>query len=535
MSSSETIELRDQKARLANLDLAEEVNVYCDNLKIDVRLAIQSEVDNLNKLERELLGKIEEYRRDQLQAQQSEWFRRQLAEAMAKIEEMSAIGDELLAARVKSDEIAKRMNDLTFEMSLLESKMKREAFSNHFLKLNENPTATDHQVVELVEHLTVKEPDFTPFLVSDSAEPRQDDAVKSFYSPLFISDHTIAFIDRNTVCIWDLDRQTLVGKLEHFHYVECMALLPNGCLASFTDIYSLWIWDISARKVLRWYGKDRDLKGASSLLEPSPRTILFLQALPTGYLASFSRDSTIKIWDPSSSKENQPVVEISNFSSDYRVDRPSLSEMKALAGSNRVLGGTPSGNPVGMGLQSNGHLVTCYERSIPSRNAPASRVKALRLKEIQSVIQVWNPRNGKLVTSFTTDPKAAIKMLVLSNDNLLVEFTDFSVGIYDLTKAALVVRLNEPSQRRHFGFAQHPSGYVITFPKPNPQADGSHSVYVLNPEDGQLVQAYRFTPENMDRSQALCISPDGRRLICGHTWARTSAIPKSSISMLYLS
>ena len=143
-------ELKDQKARLATLDLAEEVNVHCDNLIIDVTLTIQSEVDKLNKLESKLLAEIEEYRQERLRAHESESFQSKMAEAKKKIEKMSAKSDEIMAAEdcAKTKEKARR---LIFEMSLLESKMKRDASDKHYLRLQETPTIDERQVIQLVQ------------------------------------------------------------------------------------------------------------------------------------------------------------------------------------------------------------------------------------------------------------------------------------------------------------------------------------------------------------------------------------------------
>ena len=149
-------ELKDQKTRLANVDLAEEVNSYCNNLIIDVTLTIQKEVEKLNNLEAELIGQIEEYRKDRLKEHQSKSFKSQVAEDKKKVEVLSAVENELLTVIANNagskDEVAKRVGDLTFEMSLLESKMKRGALNKRILSVKENISPPANQIVELVEN-----------------------------------------------------------------------------------------------------------------------------------------------------------------------------------------------------------------------------------------------------------------------------------------------------------------------------------------------------------------------------------------------
>ena len=73
------------------------------------------------------------------------------------MEEMSAKSDQLVASGGKDKnqfEYRRQARRLIFDMSLLESRMKRDAFDKHFLDLKENYASSGRQVVELVKGLS---------------------------------------------------------------------------------------------------------------------------------------------------------------------------------------------------------------------------------------------------------------------------------------------------------------------------------------------------------------------------------------------
>ena len=344
--------------------------------------------------------------------------------------------------------------------------------------------------------------DFSDFHSSDSETNRRTRILSGFSSMIFISNHLIAWPRSDLICIFDLDRQTMVGNLEHPSSVSSLVLLSNGLLASCSADNSIRIWNIAEEKVIRCYGAEHRKESKSSVNSVPIRSIC---AMPDGQLASLSDDSKIKIWDPHSSKRN-PIVEISNFSEGGNSDL-------GTAGSN-----SGRGEAIDIGVLSNGYLVTCCNHHYTTYYG------RLEISKYDTFIQVWNPRNGKLVKSFQPtigdNRKETVrvrKLIVLSNDYLLVEFHCYLVGIFDLTKATMIFRLNEPCQRAHFGFAQHPNGSIFSFPHSKAETDGLHSFHLYSPEDGKLVHSYHFRPGRLGGTQMLAISPDGRRVICGNS------------------
>ena len=429
--------------------------------------------------------------------------------------------------------------------------MRRGALNKRILCVKENISPSTHQPVELVENSPLDSKKskysqdlaclsdsllllcftvtFSDFHSSDSETNQRTKILSAFPSMIFISNHLIAWAHSDLICIFDLDRQTMVGNLEHPSSVSCLVLMSNGLLASCSADNLIHIWSIAEEKVIRCYGAENRNESKSSVNSVPIHSIC---AMPDGQLASLSEDSKIKIWDLHSSKGN-PILEISNFSEGGDSD---LGTAEANSNPDRD-------EAIDIGVLSNGHLVTCFDHHYTTYYG---LYKHCKIATRDTFIRVWNPRNGKLVKSFqtTVDDKSkrserAIQMIVLSNDNVLVEFHNYLIGIYDLTKATMLFRLSQPCQRAHFGFAQHPNGSLFSFPHSKTETNGLYSFHVYSPEDGQLIDSYHFRPGRLGGTQMLAISPDGRRLICGNSSVvdllKGSSSPEFPSSMFSLS
>jgi WD40 repeat protein len=142
-------------------------------------------------------------------------------------------------------------------------------------------------------------------------------------------------------------------------------MLPNGWLASGSRDKTIKVWDLEERKEVR-------------TLQGHTRPIFSLKVLKIGNLVSCSSDDTLKIWDPCLS-ENNLLLTIKGH------------------GNNSWF--------IPIGVLSNDFLVTC------------SRDKD---DEEESVMRVWDAKDGRLVHSLATGLRAVWAVLVLSNDQVAI-------------------------------------------------------------------------------------------------------------------
>ena len=305
-----------------------------------------------------------------------------------------------------------------------------------------------------------------------------DNRIANAHATSFISDRVIAWRDYKNIHLFDIEKQSFVGKLEHSMQVESFIVLTNGMLAVQTDWFNVNIWDIGEQKMVRSFNTTkRHMKTC------------FLQALPNGHLASLSQGGEISTWNP--------------FSDDHlvkQIDKSISSER---------------GYPFGIGVLSNGYLVTGF---IEERNSSLeSKINEGEQSNHRSIFRIWNLKNGELVQTFFSDPNIAANFLVMSNDNLLVGFKDSSIQIYDTAQAAWTIRVQGPLRNYWCSFVQHPSGYLLSVSGRKEQ-NLDYRLHVWDPEDGKLIQTHVLPPTDNDRcSFKLAVSPDGRLAMTGHT------------------
>lgn len=89
----------------------------------------------------------------------------------------------------------------------------------------------------------------------------------------------------NTIKIWNIDTGSLIRTLlGHTGYVESLAVLPNGFLASGDFNGIIKIWNIITGSLTRTLAGHTDW-------------VTSLGLLPNGFLVSGSYDTKIKIWN----------------------------------------------------------------------------------------------------------------------------------------------------------------------------------------------------------------------------------------------
>ena len=184
---------------------------------------------------------------------------------------------------------------------------------------------------------------------------------------IFLPDGRLASCSRDqTVKLWDpASGKELFALAEHTGKVLTIAMLPNGWLASGSTDGTIKVWDLEEKRV--------------KTFQRHTRSVLSLKALKNGNLVSCSLDDTLAIWDPYRSKNNL-LLTINGH-------------------------GNTNGYRIPIGVLSNDFLVAC------SRNF---------LSQGDSILRVWDSRDGRLVKSLPAGLDSVQAFLVLSNDQVAI-------------------------------------------------------------------------------------------------------------------
>ena len=212
--------------------------------------------------------------------------------------------------------------------------------------------------------------------------------------------------------------KTLTG---HSGSIRQVLFLPSGSLASCSKDNSIRVWGISSGKELY------QLTGHAD-------EVCSLAMLPNGWLASGSDDHTIKLWDLGQKKEASTLRGHSNsvlslqvltnghlvsYSTDdtLKIWHPYLKEKNLIR---TIQGhGNSSWHLPLFGVLSSDLLVT-YSRGLEGDEA----------------LKVFDPTDGKTIKSLSNGQKDALSMLILSNDQVVIGFEDGSIKIFDLESGA---------------------------------------------------------------------------------------------------
>ena len=96
------------------------------------------------------------------------------------------------------------------------------------------------------------------------------------------------------------------ARLEgHTDWVEALALLPDGRLASGSEDKTIRLWDVkTGAETARLEGHTAEV---NPLLFPRGGRVTALALLPDGRLASGSEDQTIRLWDVKTGDRDCPA------------------------------------------------------------------------------------------------------------------------------------------------------------------------------------------------------------------------------------
>jgi len=240
---------------------------------------------------------------------------------------------------------------------------------------------------------------------------------------------------------WLIREQRLSGAprfvghtLEHTRYVNSLAWLPGGKLASGSGDKTIKIWDVATGK-------------CELTLEGHTGRVLALVVLPNDRLASGSADNTIRIWDVTTGRCMKKLQDES-WDHCYGFEKYRMNSLAALPGGKLA---SASNRPFVIHKGKWGEIHHSYDRSIEiwdvetgrcERTLPghAGVVKALAVLpggnlvsgSRDATIKIWDVATGQCVDTLKGHTNHVNALAVLSDGKLASASRDRTIKIWDL-------------------------------------------------------------------------------------------------------
>ena len=244
----------------------------------------------------------------------------------------------------------------------------------------------------------------------------------------------------------------------HTDIVCSLAILPNGWLASGSRDTTIKLWDLEERKVVK-------------TLRGHRRGVVSLKVLKNGNLVSYSTDDTIKIWRPYQ-PENNLLATISGY------------------------GNTKWFIP--LGILPNDFLVTL---SLDEDGKEESRLR------------VWNPNDRQLVKSVSTGLKVVWSVLPLSNGQIAVGSEDGTIKLIDFDDQSKTRTKERAHDKCVTSLLQLPNGNLVSAGQDQESWSFIDSIKVWDVSNMDLLQHVKT--DHSEAILAFAISNDEKMLASG--------------------
>ena len=279
---------------------------------------------------------------------------------------------------------------------------------------------------------------------------------------VFLPDGSLASCSSDEqIKVWDqASGEELITLEGHKHWIHTIVRLPNGWLASGSTDTTIKLWDLEAQRLVR------TLKGHE-------KPVVSLKALKNGNLVSYALDSTLKIWNPYLS-ENNLLLSMAKHG-------------------NR-------GSFIPFGILSNEYLVTC---SVDNE-----------FKK-ESILKVWNAADGSQEKSVSTTLKSITSVVVLSNDQVAIAGDESSLRVINLVDDRYSRTLKKAHDFQIITLLQPPSlnDRLISCGSDGNLMVKYHTIKVRKLSDLSVLQQIRTT--HSDVINSVSISGDGKFLATG--------------------
>ena len=133
-------DVAEKLTRVKTFDQSEEVNLYCDDLELQVMERVESAIKHLNDMEKELLAEIDGYR-NRLLNSLARSVQRQVSSSQRRLEELTKELDERKRRWEGEDGVEKASDearDLLFKLDLFENQLKNETFLGSMMTFEAN-------------------------------------------------------------------------------------------------------------------------------------------------------------------------------------------------------------------------------------------------------------------------------------------------------------------------------------------------------------------------------------------------------------
>ena len=472
-------ELQAKIGRLRSFDPGREIHSYCDQLEREVTEAAENVIRLVDEQKMNYLKKIDLYRSELLNTSskkvtglKSDLANQRLNQYLARLDE--DVGDfsinwtsyfnqmRITVSDAEIDRALAEANQHSFNVSQTEKRFRKNAFNKQYMSFTKydlsNKVNTGEGVFGKLEYLDDIEKNIrkTSHQRLDQKLVHKLNGHTCYVSQIiFLNNDNIASCSwDNSIKIWDQESGELLFELTgHTNSVFSLVLLPNGDLASCSADRTIRIWDLRSKRLIK------------TLTGPRP-WVISLVVLKNGYLASCSFDGTIKIWNPQQWDERNCLVRT-------------------------IFGHGVTQWFMKLGVLSNGDLVSCSCET----NQP-------------SYIRIWNPNDGRLVHSVSTDSKCAQTLLVLSNDDIAVGFGDGRIKLINLNSISKSKTLTSCHAGGVFSLAELIDGRLMSG-----GSDLDSTIKIWDSNDGRLIKT--IPTGHTKRVLSLTISHSGEMVASG--------------------
>ena len=149
-------EVRERIARLESFDSQEEINTYCDQLKLQVTEALESSIKQANKLHGDMLKQIDQYRdkllQEQVSAVKEPHVKQELVDLSKQLDELSLRGGEPVQCQYDIQAANNRVKEIAEKLKFVKNKLMAEAIDSQFLRFrsDQDPDRIANQFGRLV-------------------------------------------------------------------------------------------------------------------------------------------------------------------------------------------------------------------------------------------------------------------------------------------------------------------------------------------------------------------------------------------------
>ena len=139
-------EVKERIARLESFDSQEEINLYCDQLKMQVTEALESCVKQANKLHDNMLKQVDQYRQKLLQERPSadpeSQVKQELADLSQQLQELSKRDEKPNDCRLELQLAKNQVNVIAKKLKLVQNKLMRGVLNSQFLRFRSDQNSS---------------------------------------------------------------------------------------------------------------------------------------------------------------------------------------------------------------------------------------------------------------------------------------------------------------------------------------------------------------------------------------------------------